>query len=415
MASFKEKYTKVIQTARKRGIKRATVNPIDQDASGQNEILVDVDPNMGTPMNHFSIIPQEIVPESGLARTLGASKNDVQLQQLFDMLTGHGGFNWSQADMKLLKQNNPNKFVQLTMELTSKGTRNFTMLELTFIHNNRGSIFQTLLDNWYERHLAFYSSSPQHDREFSDTSVTNDGKLCGIAHVGLVTQTQCAMRLNFGPQQWHDMHSEDFQTVGMIVFGRKWLLKLPMELSAINTGIVTDLRYTTGLDTQTKITVSQDSFHAALLARLTKAGFNNTTPVFCEFFLSSVCTSQISFEDHAFGFIRVLKSLQKQYKGPLVLVFTPVAYTSDLDWNTYNAKKMEWAKHATLLRTMGQFCRVPVLCLRIQTCNEDGETWVTRNRFWNNEPLFTKQGEVTCEYFARIKEMLVEASKSMLL
>jgi hypothetical protein len=219
MASFKEKYTKVIQTARKRGIKRATVNPIDQDDSGQNEILVDIDPTM----IHLSIIPQEIVPESGVTRTvesLGSSKNDVQLQKLFDMLTGH---NWSQADMRLLKQNNPNKFARLIMELKSKGagTRKFTMLELTFIHNNRGSIFQTLLDNWYERHLAYYSSIPQHDREFSDTSVTNDSKLCGIAHVGLVTQTQCAMRLNFGPQQWHDMHSEDFQTVSMIVFGRK--------------------------------------------------------------------------------------------------------------------------------------------------------------------------------------------------
>jgi hypothetical protein len=418
MASFKEKYTKVIQTARKRGIKRATMNPTDQDVSGQNEILVDVHPNMGTQMSHLSIIPQEIVPESGLARTmgsLGSSKNDVQLQKLFDMLTRHGGFNWSQAEMKLLKQNNPNKFVQLIMELKSKGTgnSNFTMLEQKFIHNNRGSIFQTLLDKWYERHVASYSSVPQHDREFSDIRVTDDGKLCGVTHVRLVTQEQCAMRLNFGPQQWHDMHHEDFQTVSMIVFGRKWLLNLPMELSAINMGTVTDLRYTTGLDTQTKITVSQDSLHAALLARLTKAGFNNTTPVFCEFFLSSVCVSQTPFEDHAFGFVRVLKSLQKQYKGPLVMVFTPVAYTSGLDWNTYNAKKMDWTKHATLLRTMGQFYNVPVLCLRIQTCNEDGETWVTRNRFWNNEPLFTKQGEVTCEYFARVKEMLIEASESM--
>ncbi len=95
------------------------------------------------------------------------------------------------------------------------------------------------------------------------------------------------------------------------------------------------------------------------------------------------------------------------------MVFTPVSYTSDLDWNTYNTKKMDWTKHATLLRTMGQFCNVPVVCLRIQTCNEDGETWVTRNRFWSNEPLFTKQGEVTCEYFARVRDMLTEASKSM--
>jgi hypothetical protein len=186
-----------------------------------------------------------------------------------------------------------------------------------------------------------------------------------------------------------------------------------MGLSAINTGTVTDLRYTTGLDTQTKITVSQDSFHAALLERLKKIGFNNTTPVFCEFFLSFVCTSQTSFEDHAYGFMRVLKSLQKQYKGPLVMVFTPVAYTSGLDWDTYNATKRNWTKHATLLRTMGQFCNVPVLCLTIQTCNEDGETGVIRNRYWNNEPLFTKQGGFTCEYFARIRYMLTEASKSM--
>ncbi len=129
-----------MQTARKRGIKRATVNPTDQDDSGQNEILVDINPTM----SHLSITPQEIVPESGLTRTmesLGSSKDDVQLQKLYDMLTEH---NWSQADMSLLKQNNPNKFVQLIMELKSKGagTKNFTMLELTFIHNNRGSIFQ---------------------------------------------------------------------------------------------------------------------------------------------------------------------------------------------------------------------------------------------------------------------------------
>jgi hypothetical protein len=243
--------------------------------------------------------------------------------------------------------------------------------------------------------------------------MTDDGKLCGVTHVRLITLEQCVMRLNFGPQQWHDMHHEEFQTVSMIVFGRKWLLTLPMELSAINTGTVADLRYTTGLDKHTKITVSQDSFHAALLSRLAKAGVNNTTPVFCEFFLSSVCDSQTSFEDHAFGFVRVLQSLQKQYKGPLVLVFTPVSYSPGLDWDTYNAKKMEWTKHATMLRTMGQFCNVPVLCLRIQTCNEDGETWVTRNRFWNNEPIFTKQGELTCEYFARVKDMLIGASKSM--
>jgi hypothetical protein len=209
------------------------------------------------------------------------------------------------------------------------------------------------------------------------------------------------------------MHGEDFQTVSMIVFGRKWLLHLPMELSAINTGTVTDLRYTTGLDTQIKLTVSQDSFHAALLTRLTKAGLSNTSPIFCEFFLSSACELQTSFEDQVYGFMRVLKSLQKQYKGPLVMVFTPVAYTPGLDWDTYNAKKRNWTKHATLLRTMGQFCHVPVLCLKIQTCNEDGETWVTRNRFWNNEPIFTKQGDLTCEYFARIKVMLTEASKSM--
>jgi hypothetical protein len=364
-------------------------------------------------MSHLPIIPQEIVPESGVIRTvesLGSSKNDVQLQKLFDMLTGH---NWSQADMTLLKQNNPNKFARLIRELKSKGagTRNFTMLELAFIHNNRGSIFQTLLDKWYERHVASYSSIPQHDREFSDTSVTDDGRFCGIAHVGLDKQEQCVMRLNFGPQQWQNMHHEDFNTVSMIVFGRKWLLNLPMELSAINVGNVTDLRYTTGLNTQIKITVSHDSFHAALLLRLTKAGVNNTVPIFCEFFPAH--DTQATFEDHAFGFVRVLKCLQKQYKGPLVLVFTPVTDTSDLDWNTYNAKKMVWAKHATLLRTMGQFYNVPVLCLRIQTCNEDGETWVTRNRSWSNESLYTKQGEITCEYLARIKEMLEEASKSM--
>jgi hypothetical protein len=269
-----------------------------------------------------------------------------------------------------------------------------------------------LLDKWYERHVASYSSIPQHDREYSDKNVTDDGSLCGIIHAGLVIQEQCAMRLNFGPQQWHDMHHEDFKSVSMIVFGRKWLLTLPMGLSAINTGTLADLSYTTGFNMRIKITVSQDSLHAALLARLKKAGFNNTTPVFCEFFLSSVYDSQTSFEDHAFGFVRVLKSLQKQYKGPIVLVFTPVIYTPGLDWNTYNAKKIEWAKHATLLRTMGQFCNVPVLCLRIQTCNEDGETWVTRNRFWNNEPIFTKRGELTCEYFTRIKDMLIEASKA---
>jgi hypothetical protein len=418
MASFKEKYTKVIQTARKRGIKRATVNPTDQDTSGRNEILVDVYSNMGTHMGHLPIIPQEIVPESGVTQTMGSSgpnKGDVQFQKLLDMLAGHGDSNWTQAEVKLLKQNYPNPFEQLIMELKSKstGNRNFTMLELKFIHNNRGSIFQTLLDKWYDRHVASYSSIPQHDREFSDTSMTDDVRFCGIIHAGLVKQEQCVMRLNFGPQQWHDMHHEDFKTVSMLMFRRKWLLNLPMELSAINTGTLANLSYTTGLNTRIKITVSQDSFHAALLTRLKKAGFNNTTPVFCEFFLSSVCDSQTSFEDHAFGFVRVLKSLQKQYKGPIVLVFTPVSYTPGLDWNTYNAKKMEWAKHATLLRTMGQFCNVPVLCLRIQTCNEDGEMWVTRNRFWNNEPLFTKQGEVTCEYFARVKEMLIGASKSM--
>jgi hypothetical protein len=367
-------------------------------------------------VSQVTIIPQEVVPESGLTRTvesLGYSKDDVQMQKLFDMLTGH---NWSQADMRLLKRNNPNKFAQLIMELKSKGagTRNFTMLELKFIHNNRGSIFQTLLDKWYERLIASYSSIPQHDREFlADANMTDSIRFCGIVHAGLAKQEQCTMRLNFGPQQWCDMHDEDFQTVSMIVFGRKLLLQLPMGLSAINTGTVTDLRYTTGLDTQTKITVSQDSFHAALLARVTKAGLSNTTPVFCEFFLSSACESQPSFEDHAYGFMRVLKSLQKQYKGPLVMVFTPVAYTSGLDWDTYNATKRNWTKHATLLRTMGQFCNVPVLCLTIQTCNEDGETGVIRNRYWNNEPLFTKQGGFTCEYFARIRYMLTEASKSM--
>jgi hypothetical protein len=413
MASFKEKYTKVIQTARKRGMRRATVNP---DTSGQNEILVDINPNMVTHMGHLPIIPQEIAPESGAKQTMGSSgsnKDDVQFQKLLDMLARHGDSNWTQAEVKLLKQNCPNPFEQLIMELKDKSTKNFTMLELTFIHNNRGSIFQTLLDKWYERHVASYSSKPQHDREFSDTSMTDDGRLCGIIHAGLVKQEQCTMRLNFGPQQWHDMHHEDFQTVSMIVFGRKWLLNLPMELSAINTGTLANLSYTTGLNMRKKITVSQDSFHAALLTRLKKAGFNNTTPVFCEFFLSSVGDSQTSFEDHAFGFVRVLQSLQRQYKGPIVMVFTPVAYTSDLDWNTYNAKKIEWAKHAALLRTMGQFCNLPVLCLRIQTCNEDGETWVTQNRFWNNEPIFTKQGELTCEYFARIKGMLIGASKSM--
>jgi hypothetical protein len=418
MASFKEKYTKVIQTARKRGMKRATVNPTDIDTSCQHEILVDIDSNMETQAGYLPIIPQEIVPESGLTQTMGSSgsiKDEVQSQKLLDMLTKHRDSNWTQAEMKLLKQNNPNKSVQLIMELKSKstGNRNFTMLEQKCIHNNRGSSFQTLLDKWYERHVASYSSIPQHDREFSDTSMTDDGRICGIIHAGLVKQEQCTMRLNFGPQQWHDMHHEDFKTVSMIMFGRKRLLNLPMELSAINTGTLADLSYTTGLNTRIKITVSQDSFHAALLARLKKAGFNNTAPVFCEFFLSSVCDSQTSFEDHAFGFVRVIKSLQKQYKGPIVMVFTPVSYTPGLDWNTYNAKKMEWAKHATLLRTMGQFCNVPVLCLRIQTCNEDGETWVTRNRFWNNEPIFTKRGELTCEYFARVKEMLIGASKSM--
>jgi hypothetical protein len=418
MASFKEKYTKVIQTARKRGMKRATGEPTDIDTSCQNEILVDIGSNMETQAGYLPIIPQEIAPESGLTQamgSLGANKNDVQLQKLLDMLTSHGGRTWTQAGIKSLKLDNPNQFVQLIMELKSKGmgTKNFTMLELKFIHNNRGSIFQTLLDNWYERHIASYSSIPQHDREVSDTSVTDDVKLCGVTHVRLVTQEQCAMRLNFGPLQWHDMHHKDFKTVSMIVLGRKWLLNLPMGLSAINTGTVADLRYTTGLDTQIKITVSQDSFHTALLSRLTKAGLNNTTPVFCEFFQSSVHDSRTSFEDYAFGFVRVLKNLQRQYKGPIVMVFTPVAYTSGLDWHAYNDRKVEWVKQETLLRTMGQFCNVPVLCLRIQTCNEDGETWVTRNRFWNNEPIFTKQGELTCEHFARIKDMLIGASKSM--
>jgi hypothetical protein len=418
MASFKEKYIKVIQTARKKGMKRATVEPTDIDTSCQNEILVDIDPNMGTQADYLPITPQEITPESGLTLTmgsLGASKNEAQLQKLLDILTIHGGRSWTQAEIKLLKLDNPSQFVQLIMELKSKstGTRNFTMLELKFIHNNRGSIFQTLLDKWYERHVASYSSIPQHDREYSDKNETEDGRFCGVTHVGLVTQEQCTMRLNFGPQQWHDMHHEDFNTVSMIVFGRKWLLNLPMGLSAINTGTLADLRYTTGLNTRIKITVSRDSFHAALFTRLEKAGFNNTAPVFCEFFLSSFHDSQTPWEDHVFGFVRVLKNLQKQYKGPIVLVFTPVVYTPGLDWHAYNAKKVEWVRQETLLRTMGQFCNVPVLCLRIQTCNEDGETWVTRNRFWNNEPIFTKQGGLTCEYFVRIKDMLTGASKSM--
>ena len=327
-------------------------------------------------------------------------KEKLRLQKLLAVLNRHGDCHWTYSDMMELKDNNPSQLLQKAIDLHIKRKNDvrLTVSEQNFVDHNRGFIYQSLLENWYQKYIARYSTVNLHDEEVEIPQDINQCAYCEVVHIGPVPPHSCASRLNFSPQQWKNMDLFDFKQTKMVLFGRKTLLIIPFELEAINVGTSERLNYTTGFNLDVEINKAENSFYQALLARIKIAGFDNKIPIFCEFANSSSQGLGISWEHHAIGFMRVLKNLQRQYIGPLIMVIPPVQYTSESDLTSYNEKKLSWIKNSLAIRTMGQLFGIPVLCLNIQTFPE-GEKF-TRNRFWKNEAIFNKNGIGTLEYFS---------------
>ena len=309
----------------------------------------------------------------------------------------------------------PNLWHEVLMDIRRKRMQNSTRITILEkrLEKKYGQFLYVHRMAQLEEFLATQRSRVQEQEKLSEIffhiglirKSLNYCRQCGVLHkhgpilcCSLSTHGPKVANTLFSCQYW----KEDLRAA---VIGGPDLYYLPIEqkVTIVNLGGSPDSDYFVP-HTLENLDLSMDvslSAHAILLEKLSALGFDNTIPVFIEFFRSTRCR-ELQLYLHVIGFANLLRSLQSHYAGPLIMTIGPRRYIPGEGMDSYRERKRQLRILQNLARLVGLCMGVPVAIMPIQATTVPNTDEHVIEGFWRDEHLFSSAGHATREFYWRI-------------
>jgi hypothetical protein len=147
----------------------------------------------------------------------------------------------------------------------------------------------------------------------------------------------------------------------------------------------------------------------AMMERIRIMSFKERLPIFLEWSWEK-CKTTEPFLLTFYNFLRVVKSLQKHYLPPIIVVIGPVKPSRIYTRESYNDQKRERAKQNNAARVIACYLGVPLLECQVQRKPLIlNPTYEWNNPEWKLEPVYNRNLSPTCELYRRMSGFLYKA------
>ena len=126
-------------------------------------------------------------------------------------------------------------------------------------------------------------------------------------------------------------------------------------------------------------------------------------PIFIEFSPSGV-SPHLSIYHHLCGFIKVCKSLQGYYLGPIIPTLGIICPLVNESRESYHLRKDESRAHKLAALALGLAMGVPIGIIDIQNFGPNIGNMNPVLKSWKDESLFGRDGRLTKEYQQRLTD-----------
>ena len=126
-------------------------------------------------------------------------------------------------------------------------------------------------------------------------------------------------------------------------------------------------------------------------------------PIFIEFSLSGT-SPHLSIYHHLCGFIKVCKSLQQYYTGPIIPTYGIISPLPNESRESYALRKDMSRYHKLAALVLGLAMGVPVGIIDIQNYGPNISNLVPVLKSWKDESLYGRDGRITKEYQKRLTD-----------
>ena len=187
---------------------------------------------------------------------------------------------------------------------------------------------------------------------------------CDILH--RFSPGQCRSIRHHGPRNIEQLHIDRSWSTDIeaIVVGTMELIHLPVSLKkrVLNLGTTTRPLYSVpaSINHMDQVIVSPDSLHAYLQTVVNLIGLERNLPIYVEFY-PAIHMDSDPILCHILGFLKVIKVVQEQYKGPLVVIVAPVSPIEGATQHDYIKAKLQNASLQVMVYLLGYGYGVPVL------------------------------------------------------
>ena len=200
------------------------------------------------------------------------------------------------------------------------------------------------------------------------------------------------------------------------MIGITTLLTLPTGLSNIflNLGFTKEGEYCCNTDIahNEELEPCDTALGRATLSKIKLLGSKSNTPVFIEYAYNENRENSTLIE-HMYNFFRVIRGLQKQVTGPIIVIMSlPIPHIYD-SFCEYERLKIGFRQHANLANIFGHFLGVPVVDLIVQNRKHSEPSdfeWMFP--FWSNESIFNPRMQYTPEMYRRLEILYLHILKT---
>ena len=205
---------------------------------------------------------------------------------------------------------------------------------------------------------------------------------------------------------------------GAMMVGIASYVCLPWILSGnvLNYAIVDEQEYDwdTDIPYHQELDYKSTRLGRAVHERIRKLSYKEQVPIFIEFNFTKVRTAKTLLATF-FNLLKVVKSLQKEYLPPIIVLMGLAVPGRNHTQNSYNNLKREHIRQSCACRVLAHLMGVPYLELIIQrrpSLTNATYEW-NRGVSWNMVPLFNRYLEPTMEFHIRLAGQLIKVLGSV--
>ena len=265
--------------------------------------------------------------------------------------------------------------VKLTLEVAYKIRQNkgISEREWMFLNANRGGFYGFNVDDAARLNANTLKSVRSEDlvmdgfTEIQKQSKSTDCTGCGTEHGAWISQAACSIRNLNGPVAPAPQYRAGHWRAAVI--GVLSYLTLPWQSDRefLNLGLDrSEYKLGSASNLADEIEPRSTPLGQAILTRIHEVCKAIHVPILIEFNFSAF-TEDISYLEALFGFLKVIRSIQKQYIPPIIVILSTTVPPRSNSQTGYQKAKRLAAQRSNIARILGNIMEVPVYEMILQS------------------------------------------------